>query len=193
MATRGPYQKGIVKREEILRTALTTIAESGYSGATVKQLADAVGLSPNGLLRYFGSKDALFTEVLRRRDVEDEVTFRPAGADLDGEVLATFIRHNAEVPGLVQLYARFCSEAAEPGHPAHDYFRERYEALRRVWTDGLDDLKRSGRLAADADTEQLAVVAIAVMDGLQTQWMYDPSIDMAEAFALAFERLVTSA
>lgn len=64
MAARGPYAKGKAKRAEILDTALRVIAEQGYSGATVKQLADAVGLSQNGLLHYFGSKDNLFLEIL---------------------------------------------------------------------------------------------------------------------------------
>ena len=65
---RGPYAKGKAKRAEILDVALEVIAREGYTGATVKELADAVGLSQNGLLHYFGSKDALFAEILRRRD-----------------------------------------------------------------------------------------------------------------------------
>src|SRR4051812_19943354 len=84
MTARGPYAKGKAKRAEILDVALEVIADDGYSAATVKNLADAVGLSQNGLLHYFGSKDALFAEILRRRDelAAIEVDFeRPDFAD----------------------------------------------------------------------------------------------------------------
>ncbi len=181
MPPRGPYAKGVAKREEILSTALRIIAENGYSGATVRELADAVGLSSNGLLRYFGSKDALFTEILRRRD---ETSLARATADSAGtgspEDLVSFVERNAEVPGLVQLYARLSNEAAEPDHYAHDYFQDRYARVRAMWADALRRMQAEGRLARDADPDALAVVASALVDGLQTQWMYDPGLDMAK-------------
>ena len=52
---RGPYAKGVAKREEILTTALEVVSRRGFGGASVKELADAVGLTPAGLLHYFGS------------------------------------------------------------------------------------------------------------------------------------------
>ena len=76
MAQRGSYAKGVAKREEILATALEVIAREGYRGASVKVLAEAVGLSQAGLLHYFDSKDELFTEILRKRDDLDLATYR---------------------------------------------------------------------------------------------------------------------
>src|SRR6476659_5560006 len=110
MAVRGSYAKGIAKREEILTTALDVIARNGYRRTSVKELADAVGLSQAGLLHYFSSKEELFQEVLRKRDEVDEAVF-----ELDDErpidAFLGVIRHNRDVPGLVQLYARLSSEA----------------------------------------------------------------------------------
>ena len=62
------YAKGIAKREEILDTALEVIARSGYARASVRELADAVGLSQAGLLHYFASKEELYAAILLRRD-----------------------------------------------------------------------------------------------------------------------------
>ena len=106
--TRGSYAKGVAKREEILTTALEVIAKNGYRKASIRELAAAVGLSQTGLLHYFESKEELFAEILHRRDDIDGL-----GADLIEvetpeqflKVLAAVIRHNVEVPGLVQLYA----------------------------------------------------------------------------------------
>ena len=57
MAQRGSYAKGVAKREEILERALDVIATEGYDGASVKRIAEAVGLSQAGLLHYFDSKE----------------------------------------------------------------------------------------------------------------------------------------
>ncbi|WP_200886708.1 TetR/AcrR family transcriptional regulator [Phaeacidiphilus oryzae] len=185
MARRGSYAKGIAKREEILTTALEIVARVGYSRTTVRELAAAVGLSQTGLLHYFGTKEQLFAEILRRRDQVDvraareSLTESPEPAD-DREGYTWIVRHNAEVPGLVQLYSRFSSEAAEEGHPAHDYFRDRYLTSRRRAGEMVRAQQAAGRLAADLDPDRLAVLLIALMDGLQVQWMYDGDVDMAE-------------
>ena len=71
MSTRGPYAKGIERRRDILDAALRVIAAEGYAGATVAAIADAVQMSPNGLLHYFASKDELLVAALRRRDELD--------------------------------------------------------------------------------------------------------------------------
>ena len=77
MARRGSYAKGVAKREEILERALEVIAREGYRGASVKELAEAVGLSQAGLLHYFDSKEELFTEILRKRDEVDMPHYGP--------------------------------------------------------------------------------------------------------------------
>ncbi|MFF3884296.1 TetR/AcrR family transcriptional regulator [Streptomyces sp. NPDC001914] len=195
MARRGSYAKGIAKREEILNAALDIVARAGYSRATVRELAQAVGLSQTGLLHYFGSKEQLFVEILRRRDEVDQHVFgavddegRPALTDLPGAV-TSLVRHNAEVPGLVQLYARFSSEAAEPGHPAHAYFRDRYETARSAAAASIVEHQAAGTLPAGLDPDRLAVILFALLDGLQTQWMYNPEIDMAEQLGYFWELL----
>src|SRR5690606_19486752 len=69
--SRGSYAKGVAKREEILTRALEVIAREGYRRASVKELAESVGLSQAGLLHYFGTKDELFVDILRKRDEVD--------------------------------------------------------------------------------------------------------------------------
>ncbi|WP_157001639.1 TetR/AcrR family transcriptional regulator [Agromyces laixinhei] len=180
MAARGPYAKGKAKRAEILDVALEVIAREGYSGATVKQLADAVGLSQNGLLHYFGSKDALFTEILRHRD-------RLAAADVDSQNddlsnitdrLLEAVELESSAPGLAQLALRLTGEATEPDHIAHDYFRERYDVIRSVLHDTIVTLRDEGKVSADVDPTVVAALVFAAWDGLRTQWMYDKTLDI---------------
>jgi AcrR family transcriptional regulator len=183
MARKGSYAKGVAKREEILEKALAVVARVGYSGATVRQLAEAVGLTQNGLLYYFGSKENLFVEILRHRDRLDDVNY--GGGENAGDMgapIAQFIRHNAGVPGLVQLYVGLAAEATSPAHPAHAYFQERYDIFRARGVDTVRTLQAAGQIPAHVDADNLAVLMLAVVDGLQTQWLYDPRIDMAAHF-----------
>ena len=51
---------------------------------------------------------------------------------------------------------------------------------------GVRDLlemgKASGEIAADVDCDIVARLLLAMMDGLQIQWLLDPDFDMARAF-----------
>ena len=193
MARRGSYAKGVAKREEILAAALEVIARQGYGRASVRELADAVGLSQAGLLHYFSSKEELFAEVLRKRDEVDAAAFDEVGRGDRGltEGFVRTIRHNADVPGLVQLYARLSTEATDPGHPARPFFAERYRVFRGMAAEAIRERQAAGEIPGEIDPDQAATLLLAVADGLQTQWLMDPSIDMAahvEAFLGLLER-----
>ena len=183
MARRGSYAKGVAKREEILTTALDVIARNGYRRTSVRELADAVGLSQAGLLHYFSSKEELFQEILRKRDEVDTTDVRHRRRRPHRGFFA-LIRHNSEVPGLVQLYAQLSTEACDPEHPAHAFFVERYAQFRGMFGE-LRARGAGGRATSTPTSTPTASPAssLAAADGLQTQWMLDPSIDMADHVA----------
>ena len=186
------YAKGVAKREEILTTALEVIARTGYRRTSVRELAAAVGLSQAGLLHYFASKEVLFAELLRKRDEVDEAnTAGPGVAAVDR--LVDIVRHNAEVPGLVQLSAQFTVEASHPEHPAHDLVSARYERLRALFVEDIASRQRAGALPAHLDPAVAANLLIAAADGLQTQFLLDPSLDMAEHLAALLSLLGSAA
>ena len=193
MARRGAYAKGVAKRDEILERALEVIAREGYRGASVKELAEAVGLSQAGLLHYFDSKDELFTAILRKRDEVDSRRFGDVDEDAPLERIREgyvgIVRHNAEVPGLVQLFSRLAVEAGDPEHPAHEYFVERSASLRLLFARAFDRQHDEGGLTDRIDSETLARIVQAVSDGLQLQWLQDPTVDMSKAVDALFALL----
>ncbi|MEV4736285.1 MULTISPECIES: TetR/AcrR family transcriptional regulator [unclassified Microbacterium] len=175
MARRGSYAKGVARREEILQSALDVIGRSGYRNASLKQIAEGVGVTPAALLHYFGSKEELFTAVLRARDERDQLSPRLVDPLQAKAAFLDVVRHNAEVPGVVELFSRLSVDAGDPDHPAHTYFLERSERLRGTIAEAFDaDVER--RAALDPDTMGRVIQAVA--DGLQLQWMIDPSVDM---------------
>ncbi|MCP2635931.1 TetR/AcrR family transcriptional regulator [Microbacterium sp. HD4P20] len=210
---RGSYAKGVAKREEILQTALGVIAREGFRRASVKELADAVGLSQAGLLHYFDSKEELFTEILRKRDELDVIGHglgdgrggnglgESAGAVADateGELpdlragYVGIIEHNADVPGLVHLFARLSVDAADPGHPAHAFFLARGEGLRTLFASAIEAQQRAGQITDRVDAQTLARIFQAVADGMQLQWMLEPEVDMAATVGALFDALAVA-
>lgn len=94
------------------------------------------------------------------------------------------------VPGLVRLHVAMTAAAPEPGHPAGPYFAHRYGALRTAIRAGIVDMQGDGRARTDLDPDVLARLLIAAVDGVQLQWLIDPSTDMVEVVN-ALVRMIT--
>ena len=92
------------------------------------------------------------------------------------------MRTNALERDLIRLYTTLGAEATDPAHPAHDHFRTRYADIRGYLTSGVEQARDTGALPPGPDAGEVAASLLAVMDGLQTQWLLDESFDMAAAF-----------
>lgn len=187
MAKRGSYAKSAARRDEILRQALAVIDAEGYGAASVTRIADVAGISKTGLLHHFGTKENLFTEVLRLRDELDGSAFEQSNADL-ADVESAYLRvieRNTRIPGLVELFTRLSIEAADPEHPAHDFFRQREKAVGdRIAT--TVEAALGDELRDEVDPSLVALIVMAATDGLQQRWLLDPSVDMTGALETLF-------
>src|SRR5438132_8988927 len=65
-ATRDPERS----RERILAAAFKEFAAKGFAGARVDRIARGAGINKRMLYHYFGGKESLFREVLRRKMAE---------------------------------------------------------------------------------------------------------------------------
>jgi AcrR family transcriptional regulator len=185
MTPRGPYAKGLAKREEILDAALDLFTRNGYDRTSFREIARATGLSQAGLLHHFSSKEALFVEVLRRRDSRNEERYdanRGQPKTVDG--LVSIVRHNVQEPGLVRLYVAMSAESTDAESVARDFFVERYRGLIENLAADVRRRQEAGELANDLDPEAVASLLIAAADGLQIQWLLDPAQrDMGDRLA----------
>ena len=166
------------RRAEIVRAALEVIAERGYRGASLAAVAERVGLTQQGLLHHFPTKDALLVAVLEERDKWDAVPNGSWRVDL----LASLVEYNAMRPGIIQTFSALLGESVTEGHPAREYFTDRYTRVRASMTVALRT-EYGDRLPNGLSPERTAPLLVAVMDGLQYQWLLDPeSVDMPGAF-----------
>lgn len=159
----------------ILDTAMQVFAESGFRGASVREIAARVGMTDTGVLHHFGGKVKLLLEVIKQKEADD----LSRGSDPFGRRL---VARNAERGGSVRLFTTLSAEATDPDHPAHVHFVERYARIRKEITDRFTVMSAAGDIPADIDPAMASRLMVAVMDGLQIQWLLDPSMDMNEAY-----------
>ncbi|MEU8699009.1 TetR/AcrR family transcriptional regulator [Streptomyces sp. NPDC048680] len=176
------YAKGRARREQIVTAAVEVYADVGYHGASLREIAKRAGISHVGLHYYFPSREALLAAVLERRDEEDTAQLGPKVYSPKAAVqhLVDLADHNARHPGMVELYVRLAAEAFAEDHPAHQYFREHYRTTREYVHHALRELAEQGALRDGVDSRVAAAGFVALMDGLQVQWLTSPdAVDMA--------------
>lgn len=186
------YLKGRLRREDILAAAVAVYAEAGYRGSSLREIARRVGMTHAGLLYYFPSKEALLAAVLERRDTEDgERLSGPPGLDSLRRLIA-LAAHNVRHPGIVDLYSRLAAEAVAADHPAHDYFEEHYRLARRFTAEAFRVLAERGELREGVDPDVAALNFVALMDGLQVQWLSNPAqVDLVGSLRAYLRGLLT--
>jgi AcrR family transcriptional regulator len=180
----GSYLKGRIRREDILAAAVTVYAEAGYHGSSLREIAKRAGITHAGLLYYFPTKEALLAAVLERRDARDaerEQLAIPPGLDFLRHLVA-LAEHNVRHPGIVDLYSRLAAEATAADHPAHAYFERHYRQARDHAVASFRVLAEHGRLRDGVDPQYAALTFVALMDGLQVQWLTTPAgVDLVGA------------
>ena len=194
---RRPRKDTAVRREAILRAATATFGNRGYTKGSLVEIAEPVGMTHAGVLHHFGSKDRLLLEVLEYRDQTDVAHLQgkhiPGGLDLFRHLVTT-ARLNSERPGIVQAFAVLSGESVTEDHPAKDFFRDRYAQLRLEVGDALREVCTPEDQPDDASIAAAAAGIIAVMDGLQVQWLLAPGeVDLAYNSAFAIEALLAAA
>jgi AcrR family transcriptional regulator len=174
------------RKEQLIQAAIRFFGQNGYHGAKLADIARAAGVTEPGLLHHFPSKAHLLMEVLAERDRVDRERFDPSPDDGTKAALIPYeelVQYNETVPGLVQLFTVLVAESIDEQHPAHGFFKRRYESLAEANVRLIAEAQARGEIRDDVPAEDLAIMLFAVMDGLQVQWLYAPEqVDMARIF-----------
>jgi AcrR family transcriptional regulator len=173
---RGPAAKGAERREEIIAAVLQVVADRGFSSWTLRDIAERVGVGEANILHHFGSKQELLLAVIRRHDDEDMADLQSSP---DARVAAAIVSRHEQTPGLVELLIGMTVSASSATGPTNEFFRDRYDRLRSVgdrhW--GPDaEVTPEGTVLPP---EWISRIVLAAADGLQLQWLLDPTVDMA--------------
>ena len=182
---RGAHAKGVARRQEILDRAIEVFRERGADGTSLRRIAEAIGVSHAALLHYFDSREQLLVAVYAHAEATRAAASaarRAEGAPLPAtgvDSMADAAVKNVEVPGLVQLYSTLVAAALESkSEVSRDFFSARFERLRAELTTSFRAQQQDGRIRDDVPAEHLAALVIAASDGLQIQWLLEPSVEL---------------
>lgn len=178
------------KATRIVEAMRISVAGRGIAGATFDHVAREAGVSRGLLHYYFGTKERLLVEVVRREcDVRIGRLEAAVGGAEDAEgVLAALVRSFEEFLGegetaavmfyemmtLAQRNSDIAAELAELGRRTRDHMAT---ALRAKAEAGVL------RLSADADV--LAAFLFALADGITVRKLSEPEFDITPVIGQA--------
>ncbi|MDO5672591.1 MAG: TetR/AcrR family transcriptional regulator [Actinomycetaceae bacterium] len=183
---RGPYASGLARREAILDVTVDLLAEVGYHGMSLRDVARRVGISHPGVIYHFPNKEALLMAVVEHYEDDAGLNAALSNKMEPLAVLDSFIEMTEKLydtPVIVEMECMLVVEASSPLHPAHEHFNTRNERLVQILTRAWTRLQLEGKLRADEDAIHQANATIALWHGLKTVWLYDRSLDIPAALA----------
>lgn len=178
MSTRSPDGAGVAtvdRRQQILRAGLAVFSSSGFHGASLRDIAERTGLSQAGLLHYYPSKKRLLEAVLSWRDDKARRQLGepvPDGLDLIRRLVTRLA--TAPIRELVQLDVIVSAEGTSADYPVHGYILERRARALELIRMAFERAAATGDLRPDIDCVTAARTVIALVDGLQMQWLLCP-------------------
>jgi len=184
--TRASEREREETRSRILAAASTVFAERGFRAATLDAIARASNLTRAGVLHHYAGKQEILLALLDARDQELEVLGRN-----DESVTTRLITVQSTVRSilaqreLVALAHALSAEAADPEHPAHEWLTHRYSGIRTSLTNAFTVAFAAGELVPREEPALLAALSLAAIEGLEAQWLADPTaVDVERAVEL---------
>lgn len=186
---RGSYAKGTAKREEIVERAIEAFGKTGYHGTSMREIAQACGLSQAGLLHHFPSKEALLLAIVEYRETKahDPAMHNSMDPGHWQENSMSQVLLNEQNEGLTRLWSNLVGEATDEAHPAHEYFKQRYQRARQLNAQLFGQLNQ--HQPPSQEDAFKASLLVAIWDGLQNQWLLDEDFDMKPIFKYALQML----
>lgn len=173
--------KGEDRRQRILSVAERLLARNGWRNTSLAQIAKEAGVTPAGLLHHFESKEQLLNAVLDARDADDAIHADYRSGDLVTELGRVPERFD-RAPELVGTFTVLLVENIAPDAPLHDRLVKRYRDAVDIITAIIERGQESGKYRSDVNAASKAVEILAFTYGMETLWLLDPSIQLAEVF-----------
>jgi AcrR family transcriptional regulator len=173
------------RRQQILDSVIALLAQRGVDRASLRTVAEAIGVSHTALRHYFSSRDELLVEAYRTHEARAAEDAAAADESAVGLIIEAAER-NRSIPGLVELYATLTTDALQERHAVtRDFVRGRFRYLREALAVQIESGQRAGHIAAAIDPLDAAALVIAASDGLQIQWLLDPdAVDVGRSLSI---------
>ncbi len=182
---------GHLRRVEILEAAERIFVEYGYEGATIRRIADAVGVSSTALYLHFKDKSEILTEICEsafERVIAADLALADQEMDPVDRVramLEVYMRFALAHPHVYQLI--FSPATIASGRPREAALDSLGLRAYEIFREAVERAAQAGRLRS-GDVDAAAQVAWASAHGVVSLMVGQPRFPWRSA-----ERLMTAA
>lgn len=179
---RKPKGEGHARRAEILAAAERIFVEHGYEGATIRKIAEEVGLSSTALYMHFTEKGEILREICRGAfeslmDANSEVLAQASDPEARLRLmLERYVAFGFENPNAYRL--AYMTRPAELQIGIEGSARELGQDLFRSFEQVVEDLATAGRLRVPSKAAAQALWAGA--HGVVSLMITKPYFDWIE-------------
>jgi AcrR family transcriptional regulator len=168
-------------RDRILSAAYKTIARLGYAASTIDRIAAEAGLTKGAVYWHFENKKELFLAILEKRlayRLEEYPKYAHSAVQSADPLpgIATMLSDQISFamfdPDWQKIYLSYLLQGQD-----HDIKKRLHELSSALLNSGsalLAKMQKDGFLDPRIDTRALAVIWIAVLDGLVLAWLRSP-------------------
>lgn len=163
-------------REKILQSAEVLFARKGYHGTSMDDIVRESGLSKGAIYWYFESKQDIFLALSDRRLTSrmDEIKscFSPADSakkKLEKVAENTFGQRTENSREVFRINLEIWVEAPRI-KSLQRRLENRYEKAHRLLAEIINEGVNNGEFSKDIDSDALASILLAVIDGLSIHW-----------------------
>ena len=161
----------------LLAAALRLFVSQGYRSTNLEQISSAAGLSKGAVYFYFGSKESVLVEVLKRvREIVVERALEAVAAAGEAPVqrLVAYVHYQAQL-GIthrdeVLLLILMSLEFKERPGEVNDFIAALHRKQRKLIETLVADGQRDGTIRADVPARELAAIVLATHDGTFLEW-----------------------
>lgn len=157
-------------RADILETASELMMRKGVKETSLKDIANAVGISKGTLYYHFSSKDDMIFEIADKHltEVTDHLGQWVQNIDNDAtfeQVLSIVIEQVSNLETRAKLHIYLMGEAIMNNDPLKDRFKQKYNEWFRLVESTLKSHLQEKKL----DVKVLSFLVVAILDGYSMQ------------------------
>ena len=180
----GTERHKLAQRERILAAAQKRFIHSGFHNASMATIADAAGMSPGLIYRYFKSKNAIILAIIDQqlRVAQRRIRELRSTEDLCGGIVNYFEAHDTEDDGSMSaaLFLEIAAEATRDPEIARALSRFD-DAVRAELVDWLRRDVADGGYGLDMNAARQRALSLTILiEGLKVRKARQPELDRAQ-------------
>lgn len=196
---RPPERRRRIPREEtrtrIVEAAARVFAQRGYEAATLDEVAAQAGFSKGAVYSNFANKEELFLTLMRER-IHQRIDAVGAATAQPGSIEEQTARAGAELTGLLaqqpdwhRLFIEFWGRAVRDETLRLELVEQR-RPMRATIAAFLEDLSTRYGAKLPAAADDLAVIILALSNGIAIEQLADPETVDTKLYATALNLLL---